>query len=470
MTVRLPWLRSMSGRTVAVLLAAVVAVHLGSLFAYRSTAVDAANAAQATQLAVHLATASRTITDKLPDQRDQAAHDLSTASLSLHWGERALVEARENPDATLGRLHDRLFEVLPDPGRDAVRLDYGDLHPSRDPHAILGSLRLPDNSYVNFSIPLLVDAAPALHATLLSTSIMAGGVALVAIFLLRSLLSPLKRLATAADGIGRGPFVAVAEDGPDEVRHVARAFNAMQSRIRGLISDRTQALAAVSHDFRTPITRLRLRAGFLPDQEMQAAIDADLDEMEAMIDTTLAYLRGDVEPEEAKATDLAALLTTLVDAATDAGRSATFEGPQHAYLPLRRLAMKRAFNNLIDNALTYGGVARIILQDTAETVHVIVDDDGPGVPEAELERVFEPFKRLDSSRNRQTGGVGLGLTIVRQAIERENGSIRLLNRAEGGLRAEISIPRRATTLDVPVQKSVSGGTTRLPLPRQPGAS
>jgi signal transduction histidine kinase len=271
---------------------------------------------------------------------------------------------------------------------------------------------------------------------------MAIGVAVVSILLMGTLTAPLRGLARAADAIGRGPEVAVPDAGPDEVRQVARAFNAMQARIHRLISDRTHALAAVSHDLRTPITRLRLRAGFLADPEAQAAIDADLDEMEAMIDATLAYLRGDTEPEDPKEIDLATMLVTLVDAAIDAGQAANFEGPRHAFAPVRGLAMKRAFANLVDNALTHGGDASVMLQDTGAAIRVLVDDSGPGIPEPELERVFEPFHRLDASRNRRTGGVGLGLAIARQTITREGGTVRLLNRPGGGLRAEVVIPRR----------------------------
>jgi signal transduction histidine kinase len=218
-------------------------------------------------------------------------------------------------------------------------------------------------------------------------------------------------------------------------------------------------LAAVSHDLRTPITRLRLRAGFIADRDSQAAMDADLDEMEAMIDATLAYLRGDVEPEQPRATDLAALLATLVDDAADAGRAASFTGPRHLDLPLRQLAVKRAFVNLIDNALTYGSVARVMLRDTDAAVVVQVDDDGPGIPNDDLERVFAPFERLDGSRNSRTGGVGLGLSIARQAIEREGGTVTLSNRVEGGLRAEVVI-RRAPNTAGGVSPEPARATTR----------
>jgi signal transduction histidine kinase len=305
-----------------------------------------------------------------------------------------------------------------------LRLEYGHVQPPGDAHAILGALRLADGSWLNFSLPAVTGIGPSFQGTLISTSVMAFGVAMVALFLVRTLVAPLRGLAGAADAIGRGPAITVLEAGPAEVRQVSQAFNAMQARIHRLVSDRTQALAAVSHDLRTPITRLRLRAGFLMDPEAEAAIDADLDEMEAMIDATLAYLRGDAEPEEPKPTDVSAMLETLVNDAIDSGRCAIFSGPRHAFIPLRSLAMKRAFANLIDNAVTYGNTARVALRNTGTGVVVTVDDDGPGIQHSELERVFEPFRRLDFSRNRRTGGVGLGLAIVQQAISREGGTIR----------------------------------------------
>lgn len=439
---RPPWPTSLGGRTVLVLLAAVILVHLGSMLAYRESAMDAASAAHAAQIAGRLTTARRALADRPPGARDSAAHALSSGGVTLRWDMRPVTDDAAEPDAVLRALARSLADAAPNLRAADLRLGYGDVQPPGDAHAILGALRLADGSWLNFSVPVVTGMAPTFHGTLVSTSVMALGIAFVAVLLVRTLVAPLRRLARAADAIGRGPEVAVPEAGPDEVRQVSRAFNAMQARIHRLISDRTQALAAVSHDLRTPITRLRLRVGFLADQEAQEAIDADLDEMEAMIDATLAYLRGDAEPEEPKPTDLSAMLATLVDAAADAGRTAAFDGPRHAFLPLRGLAVKRAFANLIDNALTYGSAARVGLRDTVAAVLVTVDDNGPGIPDGELERVFEPFQRLDASRNRRTGGVGLGLAIVRQAVEHEGGSIRLINRQEGGLRAEVAIPRR----------------------------
>ena len=227
------------------------------------------------------------------------------------------------------------------------------------------------------------------------------------------------------------------------MRHAAQAFNRMQARIDRLIADRTQALAAVSHDLRTPIARLRLRAGFIEDTEAQRQIDADLDEMEAMITATLAYLRGDAEQEQLRVTDLAAILETLCDDATDAGRLVSYDGPSQARLACRPIAIKRALANLIDNAVKYGGAARVTLRDRGTLVEVAVEDGGPGIPEAEIEAAFEPFRRLDPSRNPESGGSGLGLTIARQVAERHGGTVSLRNRAGGGLVATLTLPRPA---------------------------
>ena len=430
------------GRTVLVLLAAVVVVHLGSMFIYQESAMDAASEAHTAQIAGRLATAIKAVAERPAGERDATAHELSTDVVTLRWDTRPITDVAPDRDARLRGLARSLTDAAPDLRSTDFRLEYSSVEQAGDAHAIVGAVRLADQSWLNFNVPVMTGIRPSFHGALVSTSVMAIGVAAVAILLVRTMLAPLKGLARAADEIGRGPDVAVLEKGPDEVRHVSRAFNAMQARIHQLIADRTQSLAAMSHDLRTPITRLRLRAGFLADQEAQAEIDADLDEMEAMIDATLAYLRGEIEVEDPKPTDVSALLVTLVDTAADLGRDATFDGPRHLFAPLRGLAMKRAFANLVDNALTYGGSARVTLTDSDGALRVLVDHSGPGIPDEDLERVFEPFQRLDASRNRQTGGVGLGLAIVRQGVEREGGIVRLTNRPEGGVRAEVIIPHR----------------------------
>ncbi len=403
------WPRGLGGRTILVLLVAVILVHLGTVSLYHHGESGHGGTGVPEALTGELAAAARAVTDSAPAGRNKRARALSRPGLDLRWSEQAQdldIVTRQNDLSTLN-----------------------------------GSIALPQAGTLTFAATAeRADMPWAYGSTLLSTALMAAGVLIVAALLVRSLTRPLRMLATAADGIGRGPDLEVTESGPQEVRQVARAFNGMTRRIQHLLDDRTAALAAVSHDLRTPITRLRLRAGFLADPEMQAAFDADLEEMEVMIEATLAYLRGEAESEPRQMTDLAALLSTLADRMSDAGRAVTYVGPDHAIAALHASSIRRAFANLVDNAVAYGGNARIDLARTAGGLSVHVDDDGPGLPEAELERVFQPFQRLEASRNRKTGGVGLGLAIARRAFENEGGSARLVNRQGGGLRAEVDLP------------------------------
>ncbi len=335
-------------------------------------------------------------------------------------------------------LRARLRELVPEVAE--LHLGYVGSGPER---RIGGGMRLEDGSWIAFAAPPALHRAEASpHASLASLSAMAVGIVLASVLVVRWITKPLRRLAEAAEDFGKGAApVPMPEDGPREVRDAARAFNAMQGRIHRLVSDRTQALAAVSHDLRTPIQRLRLRAGFLDDAEAQRSIDTDLDEMEAMVEATLAFLRGDAGGEDFRPTDLAAILRTLCDEAADRGAAVAFAGPDHVLLNLRPVAAKRAFANLIDNALKYGGAARVTLRDSPAAVAVSVEDDGPGIPEAAMATVFEPFQRLEASRNRGTGGSGLGLTIARQAVEGHGGTIALANRPGGGLLVTVQLPR-----------------------------
>ena len=211
----------------------------------------------------------------------------------------------------------------------------------------------------------------------------------------------------------------------------------MQTRLHRFVEDRTQMLAAISHDLRTPLTRLRLRAEFVEDPEQQRKMLADLEEMEAMIASTLAFARDDARKEPRVPIDLAALLQSLVDDLGDAGNTVEYSGPEHKTIACRPVALRRAIGNLIDNALKYGGCARVALLDGREDGHVAIriDDDGPGIPEGEQEKVFAPFYRLERSRSRDTGGTGLGLSVARTIARAHGGDVTLRNRPDGGLSA-----------------------------------
>ncbi len=377
-----------------------------------------------------------------PQERATAARALSSPGLQITWSPKSLVEDASQGTADLQNLRRQLSEANPELFNQAVHLRWDEHAFGHARSIVLGEAQLTDRSYLVFSAALVPIAAPLLSGTLFVASLVLVSIFAVAIFLLHTLNAPLRRLAIAAHQYGTGQVKVLPEQGPQEIVEVERAFNAMQHRIHRLITDRTQALAAVSHDLRTPIARLRLRCGLLTDQVLRAECERDLAEMEAMIDFTLTYLRGEDDAEPPRATDLVSMLTTLVDAAVDAGAEASLSGPPHAVAVVRGLAMKRALGNLIGNAVRYGGCARVSLEQTAGAMRITIDDTGPGIADTDIPYAFEPFRRLGLSRDPDTGGVGLGLTIARQAIEREGGSIRLHNRAEGGLRVEVRLPLR----------------------------
>jgi signal transduction histidine kinase len=272
------------------------------------------------------------------------------------------------------------------------------------------------------------------------------GVMLLMVFILvwlvvRMTVRPLTRLAGAARGLGedlgRPPL---PEDGPAEVREAAQAFNAMQQRIRGGIEERERFLAAVSHDLKTPVTRLRLRSELLEDPGLRERFVRDLDEMQDMLGSALDFLQGKATHEAVKPLDLTALVESMVDDYADLGQAVSLHAPEALRITGRPQALRRAIGNLVENALKYGGQAAIEISQEDGSLRIAVDDEGPGLPDTELEKVFEPFYRIESSRSRDTGGVGLGLAIVRQVARGHGGDVVLENRAGGGLRALLWLP------------------------------
>jgi signal transduction histidine kinase len=270
--------------------------------------------------------------------------------------------------------------------------------------------------------------------------------AILSFWAVRQLTGPVATLADAAERLGRDVNAApLPEGGPDEVARAATAFNTMASRIRRFVQDRTFLLAAIGHDLRTPITRLKLRAEFIDDDELRDKFLADLDELDTMVSATLAFGRDTADMEPAVPLDLAALLRTILDETADARPDSaddlSLEGVSHVTVRGRPVALKRAFANLIGNAVKYGGAARVCLA-TPQTgiASITVEDDGPGVPPDQLERVFDPFYRVEESRNRDTGGTGLGLPIARNIFRAHGGDVTLANRHGGGAKATVTLP------------------------------
>ena len=306
-------------------------------------------------------------------------------------------------------------------------------------------VRLDDGQWIRISIARESEApTPALpfdfFVHLLISLVVVTGVGMIAV---RQVTRPLQQLAEAADSLGSNlDAPPLAEEGPTETRQAAQAFNRMQQSIRRLISERARALSAVSHDLRTPLTRLRLRSELIDDERLREQMAADIDAMAQMIDATLDYLRGLRENEPVRPIDINALLASLAEDFAALGRPITVEGLANDSYNGRLSALRRAIQNLMDNAFKYGRNPRIVVSDEPTVLCISVEDDGPGIPPEALERVTEPYFRPDAARASETGGVGLGLSIVRDVALLHGGELVLANRPLGGLSATLRLPRK----------------------------
>lgn len=285
---------------------------------------------------------------------------------------------------------------------------------------------------------------------LASLGLMGAVTLALSVWAVRRMTRPLRDVAAAARRMGadaRGD--PLPESGSREMREVTRAFNEMRERLARLVDNRTRLLAAISHDLRTPITTLRLRAEFVGDEQERARMLATLDDMEAMVRATLDFARDDVAAESARAVDLAALVGALCADLAETGLPVDWEDPDEtAVVPGRPTGLRRAVTNLVRNACVHAGGARVRVEAEATgtsasasaNVAIVVTDDGPGIPEAELARVTDPFHRVEGSRSRATGGIGLGLSIVQAVADAHGGRLILRNRPEGGLDARLILP------------------------------
>ena len=268
-----------------------------------------------------------------------------------------------------------------------------------------------------------------------------GALSLLAWWAARHTAGPLRRLAVAATALGENlDRPPLTEEGSTEVREAAQAFNAMQTRLRAMLEDRTRMLAAITHDLQTPLTRARLRVEKIEDAELRTRLIADLAATQALIREGLDLARMDAGPEPWAATDLDSLVAALCEDAADAGQPVRFTGGCGGAVRTRPQALQRCLANLVDNAVKHAGVAALSCARTEGRVVVAVRDHGPGLPPDRIDALFEPFARLDPSRSRDSGGVGLGLTIARRMAERAGATLVLKNHPQGGLIAEVSLP------------------------------
>ena len=473
------WPQSIVGRTVLVMLAALIVSNLLGVAVLHRDRENELAAAGGRHVAGQITAIVKAVTETPAAEREALTWSLRRPDLRVDWSpdRPRIAESEEGwrPARVRAALSDQLGDLAP----REVRVAYADIADmpgfGKGPgfgggggpgfgtgehgrmmwrhmrgmrqggflgqRAVLVSLRLEDASWLNFAAPAFrwqpFTSSRLFWPLVLITLVVIG----VAVWAVWRATQPLALFAGAAERLGLDVNAApVSERGPREVRRAARAFNEMQERLKTFVHDRTRMLAAISHDLRTPITRLRLRAEFVEDAEQQKKMLADLDEMEAMIAATLAFARDDASQEDLKPLDLAVLLQSLCDDRADSGDDAAYEGPEHLAFNGRPMALKRAFANLLDNAVKYGGGASVHLATSSAALTVHIRDDGPGIPADQLEKVFEPFHRVEGSRSRETGGTGLGLAVVRSMIRAHGGEVRLANRDAGGLEAEVVLP------------------------------
>ena len=294
------------------------------------------------------------------------------------------------------------------------------------------------NARYNFHRPPLQAAWPSI----LATAFAAIGIVIVVIWAVRRISGPMRVLAKNADRLGRGDNPeAMTAKGPSEIRRVIKAFNVMQERVNRYLRERTQMLAALGHDLRSPLTAMRLRTELIDDDEARERLSASIDEMHTMVETTLSYAKGIGADEPTERTEIRGMANAIAEEIRLAGGSVDVEDGDAIMMPVRPVALMRALRNLVENAVKYGETARISFEVAATDTRILVDDDGPGLEDADLEKVFEPFFRLEASRNRETGGVGLGLAVARTVARAHGGDVTLTNLGHHGLRATLTLPR-----------------------------
>jgi signal transduction histidine kinase len=305
------------------------------------------------------------------------------------------------------------------------------------------AIALPDGAMIEARLAPNPHRPPFWGGPWMTTALFAViSVTLLGLWAARALTAPLSVFAKAAESFSfNGAAAPLPERGPAEIRSLAKALNRMRERITGLVDDRTKVLAAISHDLRTPITRLRLRSEFIEDDMHRSRTLADLDQMRSMLDSVLSFLRNDSRLESMTLADIASTLQLVADQFADMGHKVSYEGPDHAMATVRPDDLYRSVTNLVENAVRFGRQATIRLRLAADHLTIDVEDDGPGISDARKTDVLEPFVRGDDARNMdEAAGFGLGLSIARAIVLAHDGALTLHDRQPHGLIARIQLP------------------------------
>ncbi len=474
------WPKGLMGQTVLLVLIALFSAQVISALIVRSEARDFYRGAELRFLADRVAPFAALMKDTDPARRAKLADALTNRRFKVWLSESPAVTQPEtgagrrddDDDDDHGRMRElarRIAEEIDE--RDAAQIrvyrhrhdeekDDDNHHRQVMARLMPGALQqagLPDYArYTSTVVSVRLDGGQWMNAALNSRPprsliredtwitffVTAAVISLIVVVALGRITRPMRKLSEAAQRLGRGEDVKpLPEDGPADIRDTIRAFNEMQERLSRFVTERTKMLAAISHDLRTPITSLRLRAEMLDDAEAREKMIQTLADMQDMVEAALAFAREEAAAEPTRPADLAALIGAVADDVSDLGHTVEADAGATLSYPCRPLALRRALTNLVLNAATYGDRARVTLTVKDGAPEIAIEDDGPGIPADQMERIFEPFVRLEASRSQDTGGIGLGMSIARDIVRRHGGTVTLENMEKGGLRVTVRLPR-----------------------------
>lgn len=448
---------SLASRLIMFLLAALVITQVATFLIFLNERQNTLRDVRAQSAAARMATIVRLLDDIPTASHAQTLRNVSTRRSRFWFADHAQVasgtgKAEERAlerrlSARLGarvqetRIHS-MSDQIPSLLSQAAWADSGALRRLRRldvSHYV--SVLLPSGMWLNLEARTPLGGARWVQPVLLSMGLMGTATVVIVVIVIRRLTRPLRALAGAAEGFGRGEVVEpIPETGPPEIRSATEAFNRMSNRLSRFVQDRMQILAAISHDLRTPMASLRLQAEMIEDAETRGRIMETLDEMQRMATSTLDLAREDAAREDTRMVDLGQLVEAVCNDLSDLGHDVAVDELPGVLSRCRVVALRRALRNLIENAVAYGKRARVSVHADGGEALIVIDDDGPGIPEDEQEAVFEPFVRLEPSRAKETGGVGLGLAIARSIARSHGGDITLKNRNGNGLRATLTLP------------------------------
>ncbi len=424
---------------VLVLLAAIAGQFVVASLIVGNDEIGIRHADLGRRVAEQVLVAERIVEAAPPERQAGVAALLSSRHLDLGLVRGALVPAEGAGQPVIRTIREAALDWEPALRRRRLAMALSGTGGLPGGRHLVGGLEIAPGTWLTFRSHDPIMSWSVAGLTMLRLAVAALIVLVTTIVLVRTLNRPLRRLSEEAKLIGTRNRVEFEERGPQELRRVSHALNEMQQRIDDLIAQRTQALAAVGHDLRTPLTRLRLRLGAIDDAQERAAAQRDIADMNRMLQELLDFFDSG-DPGDLALSDLASLCQTVADDFTDMGADVTYAGPDRALATVDQGGIARALSNLVDNAVKYAGSARIVMTAQGGRIAIAVEDDGPGIPPDQIERMRLPFERLEPSRGGSHSGIGLGLSIVEQVAARHGGTLRLEARPAGGTLAVLDLP------------------------------